>query len=88
LSISHETVNGGAETDIRASLDDAVPVLTGDPTSTVQTFVQQSIEREMLEQLPNGELLRKAAREVLIAMPSHFEGHLTLGGHLMPQGDW
>jgi hypothetical protein len=51
----------------RASLDDAVPVLTGDPMTT-KDFVQENAERESLEQLSDGELLRKAAREVLIAV--------------------
>jgi hypothetical protein len=50
------------------SLDDAVPVLTGDPMATVESIVQESTERETLEQLTDGELLRRTAREVLIAV--------------------
>ena len=52
----------------RASLDDAVPILTCDPMTTTEDFVQENAEREKLEKLTDGELLRKAAREVLIAV--------------------
>jgi hypothetical protein len=45
-----------------------VPLLTGDSLTTATTFVQENTERETLEQLADGELLRKAAREVVIAV--------------------
>jgi len=52
----------------RDRLDDAVPVLTGNPMSTAASMVQGSDDRETLEQLSDDELLRRAAREVLIAV--------------------
>jgi hypothetical protein len=52
----------------RAALDDAVPLLTGDPFTTVHSIVRESREREALEQLTDAELLRRAAREVLVAI--------------------
>jgi hypothetical protein len=52
----------------RASLDDAVPLLTGDPLTTATSFVQGSIEGEALGQLTDDEILRRAAREVAIAV--------------------
>ena len=36
--------------------------------TTTKDFVQENAEREALEQLSDGELLRKAAREALIAV--------------------
>jgi hypothetical protein len=36
--------------------------------TTAETFVQESAEREALEQLTDGELLRRAAHELLIAV--------------------
>jgi len=52
----------------RAALDDAVPVLTGDPMTVAEVLVRQSAEREKLEQLTDGELLSRAAREVAMAV--------------------
>jgi hypothetical protein len=52
----------------RASLDDAVPLLTGNPSTTANSIVQESAEREALEQSTDAVLLRKAAREVLTAI--------------------
>jgi hypothetical protein len=81
LPISHETVNRWRRDGwrvverpqhpldaARASLDDAVPVLTGDPTTTIEDLLRNSPDREQLEELSDAELLRKAAREVLIAV--------------------
>jgi hypothetical protein len=48
----------------RDHLDDAVPVLTGDPMTTSMSFVVGSIEQETFERLTDDELLRRAAREV------------------------
>jgi hypothetical protein len=51
----------------RRLLDDAVPLLTGDPTTTAKVLVQQaSAEREKLEKLADAELLRQAARALAV----------------------
>ena len=42
--------------------------MTGDPTTTIEDLLRNSPDREQLEQLSDGELLRKAAREVLISV--------------------
>jgi hypothetical protein len=52
----------------RAALDDAIPLLTGDPMSTAKAFVQEAPEREQIEGLSDGQLLRRAARELLVAV--------------------
>jgi hypothetical protein len=53
----------------RAALNDAVPLLTSDPTTTAEVFVEQkAAERRSLEQLSDTELLRTAAREVAVAL--------------------
>ena len=53
----------------RAALDDAVPLLTSDPTTTAETFVEpKAEERRSLEQLSDKELLRTAVREVAVAL--------------------
>jgi hypothetical protein len=52
----------------RDLLDDALPVLTGDPMTTSTSFVQESGHREALERLSDQELLGRAAREALIAV--------------------
>jgi hypothetical protein len=53
----------------RAALDDAVPLLTSDATTTAEVFVEQkTAERRELEQLSDDELLRAAAREVAVAL--------------------
>jgi hypothetical protein len=52
----------------RAQLDDAVPLLTGDPMTTAKILVEGSAEREELEKLPDGQLLRQAAREAATAV--------------------
>jgi hypothetical protein len=53
----------------RAALDDAVPLLTNDATTTAEVFVEQkTAERRELEQLSDNELLRTAAREVAVAL--------------------
>jgi hypothetical protein len=48
----------------RAALDDAIPVLTCDPLTTAERFVG----REQLDYLSDAELLRKASRELAIAV--------------------
>jgi hypothetical protein len=52
----------------RAALESALPLMTTDPTSTIDDLVRSSPEREQLEGTPDGELLRKAARELAIAV--------------------
>jgi hypothetical protein len=52
----------------RASLDDAVPLLTGNPMSTAESLVQEGAEREKLERLTDEQLLCRAARQLLIAL--------------------
>jgi hypothetical protein len=52
----------------REQLDDAVPLLTGDPMTTTKVLVEGSAEREELEKLPDGQLLRQAAREAATAV--------------------
>jgi hypothetical protein len=52
----------------RADLECALPLVTGDPASTIEDLLRNSPDREQLEELSDAELLRKAAREVLIAV--------------------
>jgi hypothetical protein len=52
----------------RDDLDDALPLLTGDPMSTAASFVQQSGKRESLEEWTDDALLHQSAREVLITV--------------------
>ena len=52
----------------RELLDDAVPLLTGDPMTTAKSLIEESPEREALEQLSDAELMRRAAREAMIAV--------------------
>jgi hypothetical protein len=52
----------------RADLDAAAPILTADPLMTARVLVEQSPEREHLEGLTDGELLREAARALAIAV--------------------
>jgi len=51
-----------------AQLDDAVPLLTGDPMTTAKVLVEGSAERKELERLPDGQLLRQAARKAAAAV--------------------
>jgi hypothetical protein len=55
--------------------------MTGDPMTTVRVLVQQTTERETLEQLSDGELLRKAARELLIAV-------CLVANEIVPKQPW
>jgi hypothetical protein len=52
----------------REQLDDAAPILTGDPMTTAKVLVEGSAEREQLESLPDEQLLRQAARELAISV--------------------
>jgi hypothetical protein len=51
----------------RDHLDDAVPVLTGDPMTASTSFLREGADREPPEPLSDDEVLRRAAREVLRA---------------------
>src|SRR5260221_14564199 len=50
----------------REQLDDAVPLLTGDPMTVADDLVRASAERPELEKLPDAELLRRAARALAV----------------------
>jgi hypothetical protein len=52
----------------RAALDDASPVLTSDPLTTTESFVGASKTAEALHQLSDAELVRRASRELAIAV--------------------
>ena len=45
----------------RDHLDDAAPLLTGDPMSTTESITMESADRETLDQLSDDERLRRAA---------------------------
>jgi hypothetical protein len=49
-------------------LDIAVSVLTGDPTAGVEVLVEQDSNHDDLGALSDRELLRKASREMLVAI--------------------
>ena len=51
----------------RAALDSAIPLLTGKPTD-VADLVREHPEADELRQLPDRELIRRAAREIAIAL--------------------
>jgi hypothetical protein len=46
----------------RADLDAALPLLTGDPRTTIEDLVEESPDKASLEKLADGELLRKPRR--------------------------
>src|SRR5260221_9493807 len=52
----------------RAALETALPLITPDPTSTIDDLVRGSPERQQLEELSDVQLLRKAARELARAV--------------------
>src|SRR5258708_16493258 len=52
----------------RAALESALPLMTGDPASTIDDLVRSSPERQELEGLSDSELLRRAARELATAV--------------------
>jgi hypothetical protein len=52
----------------RADLESALPLMTGDATSTIEDLVRGHPERKQLDGLSDGELLRKAARELAVAV--------------------
>src|SRR5262249_807208 len=60
----------------RAALESALPLVSGDPTSTIDDLVRSSSEREQLEGLSDAELLRKAARK--LAMAVYLVAHMML----------
>jgi hypothetical protein len=52
----------------REQLDDAKPLLTGDPLTTAKVLVEESAERDELVRLTDRELLRRAARSATTAV--------------------
>jgi hypothetical protein len=60
----------------RAYLESALPLVTGDPTSTIDDLLRSSPEGEQLNKLSDGELLRKAARELARAV--YLVAHMML----------
>jgi hypothetical protein len=52
----------------RLALDVAAPVLTGDPMAGVEALLKRRDQREELDRLPDHELIRRAAREALVAL--------------------
>jgi hypothetical protein len=52
----------------RLALDVAAPVLTGDPMKGVEALLERRDQREELDSLPDRELIRRAAREALVAV--------------------
>jgi hypothetical protein len=52
----------------RAALDSAIPILTGNPTSSVVDFVEKDSDADQLRQLSDQELIRTASREIAIAL--------------------
>jgi hypothetical protein len=52
----------------RAALDSAVPILTGDPSTTAEDVIKDSEARPELEQLSDKQLLSAAARQALVTL--------------------
>src|SRR5260370_33512038 len=52
----------------RAALESALPLMTGHATSTIDVLVHSSPERQHLEGVSAGDLLRKAARQLAMAV--------------------
>jgi hypothetical protein len=50
---------------VRKSLDDAIPILTGNPNTTANVFLEKrAAERDALEQLTDKQLMNQAVREI------------------------
>jgi hypothetical protein len=65
----------------RQAVDVAARVLTGDPTAGPEVLERQAEEREKLENLPDHELLRRAARELCITnilVSQELQCHLSI----------
>jgi hypothetical protein len=60
----------------RADLESALPLMTRDPTSTIDDLVRSSPVREQLEGLSDAELLRKVGRA--LAMAIYVVAHMML----------
>lgn len=58
-----EAINAG-----RAKLDSAVPILTGDPSTTAEDVVNDSETKPQLERLSDKQLLTAAARQALVTL--------------------
>ena len=63
-----DTVSAHPLDSSRAALDDSLPLLTGDARSTSAAFVKNSEEAEKLKHLSDVQLIRKAGRELAIAV--------------------
>jgi hypothetical protein len=82
IPVSHQTINRWGRNQwrpleraehpleiARAQLDDAVPVLTGDPLTTAEALVEESTaERDKSEQLTEGQRLHEAARALAMSV--------------------
>ena len=63
------------------AVDVAARVLTGDPTAGPEVLERQAEEREKLENLPDHELLRRAARELCVTnvrVSQELQRHLSM----------
>jgi hypothetical protein len=60
----------------RAALESALPLMTRNPTSTIDDLLRSSPEGAQLDKLSDGELLRKAARELARAV--YLVAHMML----------
>jgi hypothetical protein len=60
----------------RADLQSALPLMTRNPTSTIDDLLRSSPEGAQLDKLSDGELLRKAARELARAV--YLVAHMML----------
>jgi hypothetical protein len=91
--VSHETINRWRRNGwrplerqehpldaAREALDDAMPLLTGDPLDMAEALVEQSSDRDRLGQLPNDQLLHEANRAVAMAT--------TLVAHTLLRHPW
>jgi hypothetical protein len=89
VRISHQTINRWRRNQwrplereqhpldqARAALESALPLMTGDPTSTIDDLLRGSPEGEELGEFSDSELLRKAARELARAV--YLVAHMML----------
>ena len=60
----------------RAALESALPLVTHDPSCTIDDLLRSSPEGEQLDNLSDGELLRRAARELASAV--YLVAHMML----------
>jgi hypothetical protein len=70
----------------RDDLDDALPLLTGDPMSTAASFVQQSGKRESLEEWTDDALTTSPSSESAAPQSTDIGRH-SEEGSLVPRAD-